>query len=69
MVVGVTLIGFIVSPLLQEYVVPAEPPVAVNVAVPPGQMVGEFTLIDNEVPIVTVDTAVPIQPASLAVTV
>ena len=55
--------------MLQEYVVPAEPPVAVNVAVPPGQMVGEFTLIDNEVPIVTVDTAVPVQPASVAVTV
>jgi hypothetical protein len=55
--------------LLQEYVVPAEPPVAVKVAVPPGQMVGEFTLIDKAEPTVTVAMSVPVQPAFVAVTV
>jgi hypothetical protein len=45
------------------------PPVAVNVALPPEQMVGEFTLTVNDGPIVTVDTAVPEQPLSVAVTV
>ena len=41
---------------------PAEPPVAVNVAEPPEQMVSELTLILNEGPIVTVATAVPEHP-------
>jgi hypothetical protein len=46
-----------------------EPPVAVKLALPPEQMVGEFTLIVNDGPIVTVATAVPVQPLSVAVTV
>jgi hypothetical protein len=66
---GETLIGLVVAPLLQEYVVPAEPPVAVKVAVPPGQMVGEFTLIDKAEPTVTVAMSVPVQPALVPVTV
>ena len=49
--------------------VPAEPPVAVRVAVPPGQMVGEFTFIFKAEPTVTVAISVPVQPAFVAVTV
>ena len=48
---------------------PAEPPVAVKVAVPPGQMVGEFTFIVNAEPTVTVAMSVPVHPALVAVTV
>jgi hypothetical protein len=43
--------------------------VAVKVAVPPGQMVGEFTLIVKAEPTVTVAISVPVQPAFVAVTV
>ena len=61
------MIGFVVAPVLQEYVIP---PTAVNAAVPPGHIVGEFTVIVAEVPIVTVAIAVPVQPAaSVPVTV
>ena len=66
---GETVIGLVVAPLLQEYVVPPVPPVAVNVAVPPGQMVGEFTFIVKAEPTVTVAMSVPVQPAFVAVTV
>ena len=68
-VAGVTVMGLVVAPLLQEYVVPAEPPVAVKVAVPPGQIVEEFTFIFKAEPIVTVAMSVPVQPALVAVTV
>ena len=68
-VAGETLIGLVVAPLLQEYVVPAEPPVAVKFAVPPGQIVAEFTFIVKAEPTVTVAMSVPVQPAFVAVTV
>ena len=48
---------------------PAEPPVAVKIAVPPGQIVEEFTFIVNAEPTVTVAISVPVQPAFVAVTV
>ncbi len=45
------------------------PPVAVNVAVAPAQIVGEFTAIVGNGFTVTVATAVPLQPAVVPVTV
>ena len=49
--------------------VPAEPPVAVRVAAPPGQIVVEFTFIVKAEPTVTDAMSVPVQPAFVAVTV
>ena len=64
---GVTVIGLVVAPVLHEYI---EPPLAVNVALPPGHIVGELTVIVAGGPIVTVAIAVPVQPAaSVPVTV
>jgi hypothetical protein len=61
------VIGLEVEPLLHEYV---DAPVAVNIASDPEQIVGEFTVTFKAGPIVTVATAVPIQPlASVPVTV
>jgi hypothetical protein len=65
--IGLTVIGLVVAPVLHEYVTP---PTAVNVAVPPVQIVGEFTVIVAGGPIVTVAIAVPVHPAaSVPVTV
>jgi hypothetical protein len=65
--IGETERGLVVAPVLQEYVTP---PTAVNVAVPPGHIVGELTVIVAGGPIVTVAIAVPVQPAaSVPVTV
>ena len=65
--IGVTVIGLLLAPVLHEYV---EPPLAVNVAVAPEHIVGEFTVIVGLGPIVTVETAVLTQPAaSVPVTV
>ena len=50
----------------QTYVVP---PDAVNVAEPPAQMVGEFTLITGLGVTVTVEVVVPEQPAVVPTTV
>jgi hypothetical protein len=50
-------------------VVPAEPPITVNIAVPPAQIVCEFKVIDNEGSTVTVAMSVPVQPSFMAVTV
>jgi hypothetical protein len=53
-------------------VVEAVPPVAVRVAVPPGQILSELTLIINEEVsevTVTVAIAVPVQPLDVPVTV
>jgi hypothetical protein len=69
---GETEIDEVVSPVFHEYVVDADPPVAVKVALPPGQILSEFTLIiNNDVSVVTVTvaTAVPIQPFEVPVTV
>jgi hypothetical protein len=58
-----------VSPVFHEYVVVDVPPLTLSVADPPGQIVSEFTLIFNDELTVTVATAVPEQPLSVAVTV
>jgi hypothetical protein len=50
-------------------VAPAPAPVAVNVAFAPEFIVGELTPRVNDGPMVTVATAVPEQPLSVAVTV
>jgi hypothetical protein len=55
-----------VSPVLHEYV---EAPVAVSVAVPPGQIVAEFTETFNDEPTFTFATSVPEQPLLNPVTV
>ena len=66
-VVGETEIGFVVSPVLHEYV---EPPDAVNVAEAPEQIVGELTVMVGFGPMVTVAIVVLEQPwASVPVTV
>jgi hypothetical protein len=49
----------VVSPVDHEYEVP---PLAVNVAVPPEQIVGELTVIVTGGLTVTVAIAVPVQP-------
>ena len=41
------------------------PPPAVKTAGDPAQIVGELTVTVIDVPIVTVDTAVPVQPLTL----
>ena len=65
--VGVTVMGFIVAPVLQEYV---EAPMPVKVALAPLQIEAEFTVIIGKGFTVTVATAVPVQPAtSVPVTV
>jgi hypothetical protein len=64
--VGDTVITDVVSPVLHEYVVA---PLAVRVAVPPGQMVAEFTETFNDEPRFTFATSVPEQPLLNPVTV
>jgi hypothetical protein len=63
---GETVIGFVVAPVLQLYVVP---PAAVSVAVPPAQIVGEFTVTVGIGFTVIVPTAVDEQPDVVPVTV
>lgn len=63
---GLTITGLITAPVFHEYVVP---PDAVNVAVCPEQMVSEFTVITGSGFTVTVEIAVPEQPAVVPVTV
>jgi hypothetical protein len=60
--VGETTIGFVVDPLLQEYVVA---PDAVSVADEPEQIASEFTVIVGVGFIVTEATAVPEHPAAV----
>jgi hypothetical protein len=64
--VGVTVIGFEVEPFDHEYVVP---PVAVNIASDPEQIVGELTAIVGNGFTVTVATAVAEHPVVVPVTV
>ena len=69
MVAGVAsavLVPVAVAPAVQEYVVP---PVATRLAVCPAQIVGEFTVTLAVPPIVTVETAVPLHPPVVPVTV
>ena len=54
------------EPVFHEYEVP---PVGVNTAASPGQIVAEFTVTVMEPPIVTVATAVPVQLPVVPVTV
>jgi hypothetical protein len=61
-VVGETMIGFVVDPLLQEYVIA---PDAVSVADPPEHIEVEFTVTVGVGFTVTVATAVPEHPAEL----
>jgi hypothetical protein len=61
-----TEIGFVVSPELHEY---ESAPVAVKVAEPPSQIVGELTSMVNDGPMATVATADPEQPFEVPVTV
>jgi hypothetical protein len=67
-VVNTGVVGFDtpVKPPVQLYVVA---PLAVKLAVVPLQMVGEFTVTVGRGFTVTVDTAVPVQPCVLPVTV
>jgi len=65
-VAGVTVIGFVTSPVLQVYEVA---PAAVKVAVPPAQIVVEFTVVTGIGLTVTVDTAEDVQPKEVPVTV
>ena len=58
--------GLPLKPPVQVYVVP---PLAVNVAVWPEQIVGEFTVIFNPDDTDTVATAVFVQPLAVPVTV
>jgi hypothetical protein len=60
-VVGETLMEAVVSPLDHEY---ALPPIPVNVAEVPEQIVGELTVMDGVELTVTVDTAVLLHPAA-----
>jgi hypothetical protein len=55
-----------VAPADQVYEVA---PLAVKVAVIPSQIVGELTVVTGNGFTVTVETAVPVQPAVVAVTV
>jgi hypothetical protein len=50
-------------------VVPAVPPLTLSVAVPPGQIISEFTLMIKDELTVTVATAVPVHPLLVPVTV
>jgi hypothetical protein len=63
---GETIILLVFSPVFQEY---EAAPSAVNVASRPEQTVGELTVIFKGDPIVTVPTAVTVDPLSVAVTV
>ena len=63
---GVTLIGFVIPPVDQEYVAA---PAAVNVAASPGQIVGELTVVTGIGLTVTVATAVDVHPKEFPVTV
>jgi hypothetical protein len=65
-VVGVTVIVLPDAPVDQRYV---DPPLAINVAVCPAQIVGEFTLTFGKEFTVTTATADPVQPPVLPVTV
>lgn len=70
-VVGVAKTG---DPVVEERFVPGDqlyvvPPVAVNVAVSPAQIVAELTAITGIGFTVTVAVAVPVQPAAVPVTV
>jgi hypothetical protein len=60
------VIDGVVSPVLHEYVVA---PLAVNVAVPPGQIVAEVADTLKEVPTVTLAMSLPEQPLLDPVTV
>jgi hypothetical protein len=60
--VGETTIGFVVAPVLHEYVVA---PLAVNVADCPEQIAAEFTVIVGFALTLTVATAVFEQPEAL----
>jgi hypothetical protein len=69
---GETEIEFVVSPVFHEYIVVLLPPVTVRIAVPPGQILSEFTFIKNEevsLVTVTVAIAVPVHPLFVPVTV
>ena len=61
-VAGVTLIGFVVAPVDHAYVVA---PAAVNVAVCPAQIVGEFTVVKGNGLTVTVPVPVLEHPAKV----
>ena len=63
---GDTVIEGPVAPLLQEYV---EAPEAINVAVPPEQIVAELTDTFKEEPTFTLAISVPEQPLLVPVTV
>jgi hypothetical protein len=63
---GETVIELVVAPVVHEYV---EAPLAINVAVPPEQIVAEFTETLIEFPIFTFATSVPEQPLLEPVTV
>jgi hypothetical protein len=63
---GDTTIADVVSPVLHEYVVA---PLAVSVAVPPGQIVAELTETFNDEPTLTFETSVPEQPLLKPITV
>jgi hypothetical protein len=60
------VIDGVVSPVLHEYVVA---PIAVSVAVPPGQIVAEFTEIFKDEPTITLAISLPEQPLLVPVTV
>jgi hypothetical protein len=63
---GVTVIGFVIAPVDQEYVVA---PAAVKVAVCVGQIVGELTVVTGRGFTVTVDIADEVHPKEVPVTV
>jgi hypothetical protein len=63
---GDTVMTDVVSPVLQLYELA---PLAVSVAVPPGQIVVELTETFNEEPTLTFATSVPEQPLLKPVTV
>jgi hypothetical protein len=66
LLLGDAVIVFEVSPVLQEYV---DAPLAVKVAVPPGQIVAELTEMFNYDPTLTFATSVPEQPLLKPMTV
>lgn len=66
MLPGLTLILLVLALVLQVYVVA---PLADNVAVPPGHIVASLTINLGMFVTDTVDTAVPVQPKEVPVTV